>query len=66
MLSEDAKNYGTIEKNIVAADKNIFENFDGGIYTIKKNSPILKQLDNFEVVDFEKIGPVGQVGTITK
>lgn len=66
VLSEDAKNYGTIEKNIVAADKNIFENFDGGMYTIKKNSPILKQLDNFEVVDFEKIGPVGQVGTITK
>ena len=66
LLSDEAKKTGTVECNVMAADKSIFEDFDNGNFTIKKNSPILKQLKNFEVVDFTKIGNTGTVGTITK
>lgn len=57
-LSEDALKYGKLENNISASDKKIFEDFDGGNYTIKKDSAIYKLIPEFEGFDFTLIGNV--------
>lgn len=55
-LSEDAKTYGDIGTNVSAADKKIFEDFEGGDYTLKENAQIFKLMPEFERIEFKKIG----------
>ena len=57
-LSDDALKYGTLENNVSASDKKIFEDYENGNYTVKKDSAIYKLIPDFDGFDFTMVGNI--------